>query len=77
MCQDLKNIGQPTPNVRHNIKAIEHKKISYTDVEIKEEVLLLVDSNGAKVDESRLSRDVDVRKVLHPLGIMSRIFHKH
>ena len=66
MCQDLKNTGQSTPNDRHNIKAIEHKKISYRDIEIKEEVLLLVDSNGAKVDESRLSRDVACKKVFTP-----------
>ena len=66
MCQDLKNFGQSTPNDRHNIKAIEHKKISYTDIEIKEEVLLLVDSNGAKVDESMLSKDVACKKVFTP-----------
>ena len=62
MCQDLKNNGQSTLNVRHNIKAIERKKISYTDIEIKEEVLLLVDSNGAKVG----FRDVACKKVFTP-----------
>ena len=66
MCQDSKIIGQSTPNDRHNIKAIVHKKISYTYIEIKEEVLLLVDSNGAMVDESRLSRDVACKKVFTP-----------
>ena len=46
--------------------ANNHKDISYVDVVVKEDILLLVDSNGAKIDENKLSRDHSCKKVFTP-----------
>ena len=57
--------GMPNKKEAENI-SIKNMVISYTDIVIKEEVLLLVDSDGTKVDESKLSREVSCKKIFTP-----------
>ena len=45
---------------------IKKKEVNYDNVKIESEIILLVDSNGAKVDPERLSREAKCQKIFTP-----------
>ena len=56
-----------TPQNRKNVEPIiKSNKITYDNIEINGEILLLCDSNGMKVDENILAKDVNCQKIFVP-----------